>query len=113
MLSSLNITLVIFSAISFLGFGSACIGASNMKREFKRYQLEAWRPLIGVLQLTAAAGLLAGLSQPWVGRAAAGGLAMMMLAGVFVRIRIKDRVPQMMPALFYLAVNAYLCAAAF
>lgn len=109
----LNAILIIFSAISFLGFGSACIGSPNMKREFKRYHLAAWRPLIGVLQLAAAAGLLAGLNQPWTGRAAAGGLAMMMLAGVGVRIRIQDRLVRMLPALFYLALNAYLCAAAF
>lgn len=84
-----------------------------MKREFQRYRLGAWRPLIGTLQLAAAAGLLAGLSQPWVGRTAAAGLAVMMLAGVCVRIKIKDTVLQMAPALFYLLLNAYLWAAGF
>lgn len=113
MIPMLNEILVIFSAVSFLGFGSACFWSPYMKREFKRYHLGAWRPLIGALQLSASAGLLAGLSQPWMGRAAAAGLAMMMLTGVGVRIKIKDSIPQMVPALFYFALNAYLCAAAF
>lgn len=84
-----------------------------MKHEFARYHLGAWRFLIGVLQLSAAGGLLMGLSQPWMGRAAAAGLALMMLAGVCVRIKIKDSVPQMVPALFYLLLNGYLYAVGF
>jgi hypothetical protein len=84
-----------------------------MEREFMRYGLGSWRMLVGALQLSAAVGLLAGLSQPWMGRSAAAGLTLMMLTGVCVRIRIKDGVPQMLPAMFYFALNAYLCVAAF
>ncbi len=113
MISMLNNILVIFSAVSFLGFGSACFFSPYMKHEFKRYQLGAWRPLIGALQSSASVGLLAGLSQPWMGRAAAAGLAMMMLTGVCVRIKIKDSLLQTLPALFYMALNAYLCVVAF
>jgi len=69
--------------------------------------------LIGGLQLCAAIGLLAGLSQPWMGRAASGGLAVMMLVAVGVRIKIKDSLLQTIPALLYLALNAYLCLAVF
>jgi hypothetical protein len=36
-----------------------------------------------------------------------------MLAGVGVRIRIRDTFWQMVPALFYLLLNAYLFAAGF
>lgn len=87
--------------------------SAYMKREFERYHLGSQRTLVGGLQLCAAIGLLAGLSQPWIGRAASAGLAVMMLVGVGVRIRIKDTLPQAMPALLYLALNAYLCLAAF
>jgi hypothetical protein len=48
-----------------------------------------------------------------MGRAAAAGLALMMLVAVGVRIKIKDTLPQTIPALFYLALNAYLSLAAF
>ena len=60
-----------------------------------------------------AIGLLAGLSQPWLGRAAAAGLALMMLVAVGTRIKIKDPLLRIIPALFYLALNAYLWVAAF
>ena len=48
-------------------------------REFVRYRLRPQCALVGALQLGAAIGLVAGLSQPWLGRAAAAGLALMML----------------------------------
>jgi uncharacterized membrane protein YkgB len=113
MVAPLNSVLILFSAISFLGYGAACFVASYMKREFERYRLASQRTLVGGLQVCAAIGLLAGLSQPWMGRAAAAGLALMMLVAVGVRIKIKDTLPQTIPALFYLALNAYLSLAAF
>jgi uncharacterized membrane protein YphA (DoxX/SURF4 family) len=113
MVAPLNVVLVLFSAISFLGYGSACFLSASMKREFERYRLGSQRAVVGGLQLGAAIGLLAGLSQPWMGRAASAGLALMMLVAVGVRIKIQDSLPQTTPALFYLALNAYLCLAAF
>ena len=108
MVATLNSVLILFSALSFLGYGAACFLSSYMKRELERYRLASQCTLVGGLQLCAAVGLLAGLNQPWMGRAAAGGLALMMLVAVGVRIKIKDTLPQMIPALFYLALNAYL-----
>ena len=84
-----------------------------MKREFDRYGLGSQRTLVGGLQMCAAIGLLAGLSHPWMGRSAAAGLALMMLVAVGVRIRIKDTLLQTIPALIYLALNAYLSLEAF
>lgn len=84
-----------------------------MRREFYRYRLGAQRTLVGGLQVCAAAGLLAGMSQPWIGRAAAGGLSLMMVIAVGVRIRINDTLLQTIPALIYLALNAYLSLAVF
>jgi len=84
-----------------------------MQREFERYRLGPQRVLIGSLQLLASISLLAGLSQPWIGRSAATGLALMMLTGVIVRFKIKDSLVQMTPALFYMLLNAYLSVAAF
>jgi len=83
------------------------------KAEFLRYQLPSTRPLVGGLQLCAAVGLLAGLSQPWMGCLAATGLALMMLVAVGVRVKIKDTFLQTIPALFYLMLNIYLSLAAF
>ena len=74
-----------------------------MKGEFDRYHLGGQRKLIGGLQLLAVIGLLAGFYEPGLGKAAAMGLALMMFVAVGVPI----------PALFYLALNAYLSLAAF
>lgn len=113
MIRPLNFLLILFSALSFLGYGSACFLSSYMKREFERYRFGSQRMLVGGLQLCGAIGLLAGLSQPWVGRAASAGLAVMMLFAVGVRIKIKDTLIQTIPALIYLVLNAYLSVAAF
>jgi uncharacterized membrane protein YkgB len=77
-----------------------------MKQEFLRYGLGSQRLLVGFLQCIAGIGLLAGMSQPWMGQAAAGGLALMMLVAVVVRFQIRDTLLQTLPALFYLALNA-------
>lgn len=113
MFASLKVALILFSAISFAGYGLACFGSGYMKREFERYRLGSQRALIGVLQLVGAAGLLAGLNEPWAGRWSAAGLALMMLLAVGVRIKIKDSLVQTTPALIYLVLNVYLWRAAF
>lgn len=109
----LNIALILFSALSFLGYGLGCFFSAYMKQEFLRYRRGSQRVLVGILQLCAAIGLLAGTSQPWMGIVAAGGLALMMLFAINVRIQIKDTMLQTIPALFYLALNTYLCIAGF
>ena len=113
MLPALNSGLILFSALSFLGYGTACFFSPHMKREFERYRLGSQRTLVGGLQVLAAIGLLGGMGEPWMGRSAAAGRALMMLVAVIVRIRIKDTLAQTIPALGYLALNAYLSLAAF
>lgn len=109
----MNTALIIISAVSFLGYGGFCFLSKHTELEFARYRLRSHRFLVGALQWAAGIGLLAGLSEPWMGRAAAAGLAMMMLTAVAVRIRIKDTLVQTLPALFFLALNAYLFLEAF
>lgn len=107
----LKIALTLVSALSFIGYGAACFFSSAMKREFVRYGLGPQRVWVGLLQWGAGMGLLAGLCVPWMGQVAAGGLALMMLVAVGVRRHIKDSGWQTLPALFYLALNAYLALA--
>jgi hypothetical protein len=109
----LKTALIFFSALSFLGYGSACFFSSRMKREFIRYRLASQRITVGALQWFAGIGLLSGLTQPLLGQLAAGGLSLMMLVAIIVRIRIKDTLLQTIPALLYLTLNAYLCIAGF
>lgn len=85
-----------------------------MKQEFVRYGFGSQIRLIGFLQCCAGIGLLGGLMHmPWIGQASSGGLALMMLVAVWVRIQIKDSLLQTLPALFFTILNAYLCLAAF
>lgn len=104
------IFLTLFCAVSFLGYGISCLATEHMVREFERYGLPRYRILTGVLQLLAAAGLLAGLYSPKIGAMAAGGLALQMALGLAVRLKIRDRFFQCLPALVYLGISAWLCA---
>ena len=69
--------------------------------------------LVGALQLLGAAGLVVGFELPWVGRFSAGGLALLMLCGTGVRIKIRDSIFQTVPAFSYLVLNAYLAVNAY
>ncbi len=78
-----------------------------------RYRLERERVMVGTLQICASLGLLLGLELPWIGRAAAAGLTLMMLLAVGVRLRIRDSLLQTSQAVLYLVLNGWLCWAAF
>ena len=109
----LKTTLILFSALSFLGYGLGCFFSNYLQQEFRRYRLAAQSRLVGALQCGAAVGLIAGLWLPGWGQAAAVGLALMMAVAIGVRIRIHDRPYQMLPAIGYLLLNTYLAVAAF
>ena len=105
--------LVLFSSLSFFAYGATALFSTKMRQEFERYQMGGQRVLIALLQWCAAAGLILGLYIPWLGQAAAAGLALMMAVALVVRIRIHDKPYLMLPAAGYLALNAYLCFAGF
>lgn len=104
----MTVALTWFSASSFLAYGTACLVTRHMRAEFERFGLARQRSTVGILQVAGAAGLLAGLHVPVIGMLAAGGLALQMLLGVGVRLRIRDSLRQTGPAAFYLALNTYL-----
>jgi len=80
-----------------------------MKSEFIRYGYDRERPLTGVLQMLAGAGLIAGYYySPLLAAAAAAGLALMMGYGFYVRMYIKDTFLQATPAFLYAVLNLYL-----
>jgi hypothetical protein len=101
--------LVLSVAFSFLFFGMSCLFAPRMKREFHRYGLSAHRRLTGILQLSGGSGILIGLRySPILTLAALAGLALLMILGVAVRLRIRDPWPALIPALFYAVLCTYL-----
>lgn len=98
-----------FSAFSFLFFGIACFINPQMKTEFQRYGLDAFRNTVGGLQILGALGLLTGIiSYPPLLPLAALGLCILMVLGFVVRLKIKDSVLQSAPSLLYAMLNAYI-----
>jgi len=99
----------LFCALSFLGYGASCLVAVHMEGEFERFGLPGYRKLTGILQLLGAVGLLIGFRFPAIGALAAGGLALQMLLGFGVRLKIRDHFLLCIPAFAYLLISAWLC----
>jgi hypothetical protein len=83
-----------------------------MVEEFKRYRLDRFRVLTGVLQVAGSLGILVGhVSRPILLLSSAG-LAVMMFLGVVTRLRIKDPFYAAIPAFALCLLNLYVFAAA-
>jgi hypothetical protein len=101
--------LVYFDIISFLFFGITCIFSKHMVSEFLRFGLSnLQRVITGILQLIAVVGLYLGLNDPLIGLVAATGLAVLMLLGFMVRLKISDGIYKSSPALIYTVLNTIL-----
>jgi hypothetical protein len=98
--------LVAFSGLSFVFYGVLCLFSSHMEAEFKRYGLPQFRRLVGCLELLGGMGVLLGLLWNPLMVFSASGLAVLMLLGVAVRIRVKDAPLQIAPAAVLMLVNS-------
>lgn len=79
-----------------------------MKKEFKRFGLEKMGLFTIVLEILGASGLLVGLYFHFILIISSLGLALLMFAGVIVRIKMKDSMWVSFPAIFYMVLNSYL-----
>ena len=104
----MNDIIIIFCALSFMGYGTSCLFAAHMVAEFERYRLARFRLLTGLLQVMASVGLLIGLKLPVFAGIAAGGLALQMACGLGVRVKIGDPWYLCVPAAFYMLLCSYL-----
>ncbi len=105
---TIQIFLIVFSSLSFLGYGIAYFTSTKMKDEFKRFGLEKLGALTAILELLGAVGLLVGLKLTPILLISSGGLALLMFFGVAVRIKVKDSFMVTIPATFYMLLNAYI-----
>jgi len=105
---SLFLALVLLSSLSFLGYGIAYFKSPNMKNEFRRFGLEKQGILVAILEVLGAIGLLVGLTVNPIMLISAGGLALLMLLGVAVRLKIGDSVIVCLPAFSFMVLNAYI-----
>ena len=104
----INILLVLFSGISFIIYGSLLLVSAEMQNEFKRFELEKFKTLTGILELWGGLGLLVGLKVGFILVIASGGLALLMLLGFGVRIKVKDSFWLSFPSLFFMSLNLYI-----
>jgi len=95
-------------AVSFLFYGWSCIYSKRMAREFDRFQLSKLRLLIGSLEIAGAAGILVGYQVPILGFLSTLGLAVLMAAGVVLRLRLKDPFLDIVPAAFFMCLAAWI-----
>lgn len=109
---SLLSLLTVFSSVTFLGYGLLCVTSVSMEREFTRFGLAHLRVFIGSLEILGGIGLLVGLAWTPALWLASGGLGLLMLCGVVVRVSVSDSLVQMLPALGLMVVNAYIFVAA-
>ena len=104
----LFLALVLLSSLSFLAYGISYFTSPKMKSEFKRFGLEKQGLLVVVLEILGALGLLVGLAINPILLISAGGLALLMLLGVAVRLKIGDGVWVSLPAVSFMLLNAYI-----
>ncbi len=76
-----------------------------MLSEYARWGYKNQRILLGCLQLLGGVGLLVGIINSTLLIVASFLLTFMMITAVFVRIKIKDNIIQMSPAILYTVLN--------
>lgn len=76
-----------------------------MLSEYARWGYKDYRILLGCSQMLGGIGLLIGIANPTLLSVASFLLTFMMITAVFVRIKIKDNIIQMSPAIFYTVLN--------
>ncbi len=99
---------VLISSLSFLIYAFSYFKTPYMKNEFKRFGLEKLGLTTVLLEIIGAIGLLVGLKFYFFLMISSLGLALLMSAGVIVRIKVKDSFWISLPAIFYMVLNTYI-----
>lgn len=107
-LMSFLTALILVSGLSFLTYGMLCLSSGSMKDEFERFGLAPLRLLTGALEVLGGLGLLLGLTWPLALGVSSGGLSLLMLFGLGVRVKMRDGFWQSLPALVLMLANLYI-----
>lgn len=100
--------IVIFNIVSFLSYGASCFFTEKMKSEFRRYELPMLRITTGFIQILTSIMMAFGFYNPLYFTLSAFIFIVMMITAIFIRIRIKDSLLAMFPALFFLMINGVI-----
>ena len=99
---------ILISSLSFFGYTISYFTSPYMKKEFERFGLEKIGLFTIALEFMGAAGLVVGLIYNPILVISSLGLSLLMLAGLMVRIRLKDNIRVSLPAFFYMGLNTYI-----
>ena len=108
MTNSLYHAAKVLSIALFLYYGLAVLFSNAMVTEFERYGLIRFRQLTGSLEVLGALGLLLGYLLPPLVVAASGGLTLLMIGGVVVRLKSGDSLVDSLPAMVMGLINAFI-----
>ena len=101
----LNVILIIFAGLSFIIYGINSFSSQKMVLEFQRWGLEKKRKIIAVSQFLCGLLLCLGLISKTILLISSSFLVIMMLTAVYVRIKIKDNISEILPAMSYLLIG--------
>lgn len=104
----IHLIAILISGISFIIYGILLLNSSKMQNEFKRFGLEKFTKLTGVLELLGGTGMLIGLKYDIILLISSGGLALLMLLGFGVRMKLKDSFWLSFPSFFFMVLNLFV-----
>ena len=104
----LFISCVLISSFSFLAYSISYFILPHMKKEFKRFNIEKLGLLTIILEILGAVGLIIGLLFKPILLISSGGLAILMLLALVIRIKSKDSLLISLPAIFYMILNTFI-----
>ena len=104
----LDTACILISSLSFFGYVVSYFISPHMKIEFKRFGLGKIGLLTIILEFIGAVGLIVGLKFNPLLVVSSFGLALLMLVGLIVRIRLKDTIWVSLPALLFMGLNTYI-----
>ena len=100
--------IILFTGASFIIYGINSFISKKMILEFKRWHLEKQRKIIGLFQLICGFGILIGLTSSFILILSSIILIIMMIVAIYVRIKIKDNISEILPALAYLILGVII-----
>ena len=105
---TLNTICVLISSFSFYAYVVSYFISPHMKTEFKRFNLERIGLMTIFLEFLGATGLLVGLVFNPILAISSFGFSLLMLCGLFVRLRMKDNIWVSLPAGLFMILNFYI-----
>ena len=102
---SLILAIIMFNATSFIIYGISSFFSERMRKEYVRWGYNKERKLIGFFQILGGIGLIIGLYIPKFLYVSSFMLSIIMLLAIVVRIKIKDGIIEMLPAITYLFLS--------